>query len=270
MRSNQVQRSTQATVLSDVRARIAQFDHSGVSPECARIGAGVSIERGCLHEWFGGTSKGDSGVDCQRSGFWVPPIAVLLGVVSVLAREGGVVVWVGRRCWPLLQSLIRVGGADPAPCDVLYRRCLFLDPVSRADRVWATELAVCNPAVAVVITDGSGITMAESRRVQLAAARGGVCVLLARAPWEVRELSAARTRWSVSSLRTVGNEQAWTVELLRCKGVQPERGARRWSVRRDHATGTIGEWTMVRERSPSDVGVAADGFGRFLSQAGIG
>lgn len=252
-----------------IREQIKHCRHSAGPSERVQIGPGVGIERGCLHEWFGVAGEGDAGLDAPRRRFWLPPVAVLLGLVSRLAAEGGVVVWVGRRCWPLLQPLMRTGSTGRGSSTELHRRCLFLDPASRQDRVWAIDLAVRSPAVAAVVADGSGVTMAESRRVQLAASSGGACALLVRPPWEVGELSTARTRWSVSPQRSAGNEQAWTVELLRCKGVQPEGSARRWTVRRDHATGTIGEWAAARDRPSGDVGVAADGFDRLLPQAGI-
>ncbi|MEN1705087.1 MAG: hypothetical protein AAGJ54_06180 [Planctomycetota bacterium] len=121
--------------------------------------------------------------------------------------------------------------------------------------MWAIDQALRCPGVAAVIADGRGFSMAESRRLQLAAAVGGGIGLIARPLRERGELSAAKTRWLVTPRVSDTHNQAWTVELLRCKGVRPQTGmggARRWVVRRDHATGAMGEWT------PCDVGVAAE------------
>ncbi|MEO0483160.1 MAG: hypothetical protein AAF138_06010 [Planctomycetota bacterium] len=122
-------------------------------------------------------------------------------------------------------------------------RSLFVKALHRAERVWAIEVALRCVGVGLVIGDGRGLTMAESRRLQLAASAFGGAALLVRSESELKSLSAARTRWRVSPRVEADHAQAWTVELLRCKGLRPTiEGARRWVVRRDHATGEIGEW----------------------------
>ncbi len=204
---------------------------------------------------------------------WHPPLAVLIGVARDAMRdaargETGLVVWVGPACWPYPHALTRrEQGGGACTEDDLRRRSLFIDARRPAERVWAIDLALRSPAVSVVVADGSGLAMPESRRLQLAAGggTGNALALLARPPWEERELSAAKTRWRVTPQRTQSNEQAWTVELLRCKGLQPEEDARRWTVRRDHATGTIGKW--IAERAKGDVGVAAPGPYRLPQEA---
>ena len=87
--------------------------------------------------------------------------------------------------------------------------------------------------------------MADSRRLQLAAESCRAIVLLTRPDAERGELSAARSRWLVEpAVETgIGFDQQWIVTLLRCKGVQPTVGsARRWAVRREHATGIVHDW----------------------------
>ncbi|MEM1166906.1 MAG: hypothetical protein AAGI30_11525 [Planctomycetota bacterium] len=122
-----------------------------------------------------------------------------------------------------------------------------MDVVDRTERVWAMDVALRSAGTCVVIGDATGVTMAESRRLQLAAAAGRTPCWVVRPPWERRMLSAARTRWLVTpatAMDEAAHAQAWTVELLRCKGVQPTlEGARRWRVHRDHATGTMGDWS---------------------------
>ncbi len=124
---------------------------------------------------------------------------------------------------------------------------VFVDAGGIRERVWAAELAARSGAAAVVIVDGTGLRMADSRRLQLAAESSKAVVLLARPEAERGELSAARSRWLVEPLPPACTEtsfdQQWTVTLLRCKGVQPTAGsARRWAVRREHATGIIHDW----------------------------
>lgn len=189
-----------------------------------------------LHEWFGSDDRG-------RGSAWLPPMGVLIGLawLAIGSRPPGVeegrrVVWVGRRCWPYPPAMVRhgPGGADRRLLDA----SVFVDPASKHERVWAVELSARCIGVGMVIGDGSGLAMAESRRLQLASK--DTPLLLARPAREIRELSAARTRWRVSPLgaRETGDDRCpgWAVELLRCKGLQPETSgdARRWVVRRDH------------------------------------
>jgi hypothetical protein len=181
---------------------------------------------GGLHEWFGvATSAGN---DRAFYGAWTPSLLPLVHLVKRSLCEIGPkrrAVWIGRRCFPYGGVLV---GADGD------RRCLegsiFVMADRPVDRLWAVDLVLRCPAVGVVVADGRGIDMAATRRVQLVAKNHNVPALLARPPWEVRELSAAQTRWWVcSESATKGRDGSdvlnprWSIELLRCKGRQPER-----------------------------------------------
>jgi protein ImuA len=99
----------------------------------------------------------------------------------------------------------------------------------------------------LVIADGSGFDMTATRRIQLVAKAHHTLALLARPPWEVRQLSAAQTRWLVrweASAEPVEDESPllnprWSVELLRCKGGQPECRPRVWAVEWDRGQGAL-------------------------------
>jgi protein ImuA len=116
--------------------------------------------------------------------------------------------------------------------------------------LWATDLALRSRAAALVIADGSGFDLAATRRLQLAAEAGDGLCLLARPPWEQRELSAAATRWLVSCAPPQSTNQRWTVQLLRCKGQQPASNLQRvWILEQDHATGALRVAADVLDRS---------------------
>jgi hypothetical protein len=234
-----------------------------------------------LHEWFGvaahehanagagdsvpcsspaGTARGQSVAAARPASnakqsdeagkrcCWLPPLGILvhLARMATLAEPFRCVVWVGRRCWPYLHALaVDEGGGGRG----LWSQSIFVDPGSDAERVWAIDLALRNPAVAAVVADASRLKMPQSRRLQTSAmagamkGEGGALALLARPSWELREHSVAATRWLVQAEPTVDEDDEqprWAVELLRCKGVQPvKEGARRWTVQRDHETGTV-------------------------------
>lgn len=194
-----------------------------------------------VHEWFDGGECG---------GLWHPPMAVLIDLawqaMGLRGEASAAVLWVGRRCRPYPHALIRRHPMDPhAPGDRrLLDQSIFVDAASAAERVWAIDLALRCAGVTAVIADGRALSMADSRRLQIAAAVGGIAAWLARPAHERGELSAARTRWLVTPALSLTTQQTWRVELLRCKGGQPVSGsARLWVVRRDDATGTVHEWT---------------------------
>ncbi len=228
-------------------------------------GWGPTLTRGAVHEWFGGEERMSPPLPPRHS--FTPPLTILLHLAKSTAGDAGWIVWIGRHVWPYPRAL--AGAADTS----LLERSVFIDPPTDADRLWAIDLALRNPAVACVVGDGSRLRMPESRRLQLAAAAGRALALLARPPRERKELSAARTRWRVRpevaeprvprparpavpplNVNRV-NQPRWTVELLRDKGSGMNGGtlaaqeARRWSVWQDHETGDVSLVPDARHRS---------------------
>jgi len=86
-------------------------------------------------------------------------------------------------------------------------------------REWALEEAIRSEGVAVIVADGTGLSMAGSRRLQLAmAARTTpMAVLLARPSHEMNQLSASLTRWLVTPSATLAWPPQWRMQLLRCR-----------------------------------------------------
>jgi hypothetical protein len=142
--------------------------------------------------------------------------------------------------------------------DSLLPRSIFIDPPDDASRVWAIDLALRSSAADVVIADGSKLKMAESRRLQLAAARGRALGLLARPSWEGAELSAAATRWRVRRTPSPSHAPRWIVELLRCKQFQGRSGLQVSSaVGACGRDGGMGAWE-VEYGAPGCVHLVAD------------
>ena len=126
------------------------------------------------------------------------------------------VVWVGRRVHPYAVAA-DVGRGRGATAGIL------VDPPDAASRLWAIDLALRSPGVSAVIADGSGLDMAASRRLQLAAeaglgAGGGGIGLVARPAHESKHISAAATRWVVRPAPSEGRAARWSIELFRARG----------------------------------------------------
>ncbi|MDO8632729.1 MAG: hypothetical protein Q7R41_19785 [Phycisphaerales bacterium] len=230
----------------------------------AALGGGLTMAG--LHEWFG-VAPSKHFVACQggetRRSAWTPPLAPLVHLVrqamscaSFLHRA----VWIGRRCFPYGGVLM-----GPSGDRRLLDRSLFVAADGPADRLWAADLALRSPTVGLVIADGSGFDMAATRRIQLVAKAHRTPALLARPPWETRELSAAQTRWlvrwaerdqggSVPSPGQVYEESSscnprWSLELLRCKGMQPDSCPRVWALEWDRGEGAVRLSTAVAHQS---------------------
>jgi hypothetical protein len=225
---------------------------------------------------------------------------------SPWAEPGTRVLWVGRRCWPYGRGLVRMAaGSDPTsrppPVNVgigaadrpwhqdhrLLRRSIFIDPPDLAARIWTIELALRSPAVSMVVADGSGLNIAATRRLQLAAEAGlsadaGAIALLARPPDEERELSVAVTRWRVSipppavpgedlprgkrlgwNLASPGGAPRWAVALLRCRGAVASisRNPSHWLVEWRHEKGLVFVSADVADR-PGSATADAGAIGR--------
>lgn len=206
-----------------------------------------------IHEWF------HSATAARSSRVWHPPLTTALSSVSS-GRLGEVTccrayVWIGGHCWP---NPVAIAGMSASMLD----RSVFVDARGLEDRAWAIETALrCwardgdggsdrGTGSLCVVADASGMDFKTTRRLQLAAEAGGSIGLMLRPPWEIGELSAARTRWLVTPSPSPDTDQRWTLELLRCKGVRPTMSeARRWAVTRCHATGDVRVVADAADRS---------------------
>ena len=203
---------------------------------------GQGLARGALHEWFGPDQFEPK--PKRRNGRWHPPLCILTqlawqAVAQSRPPSGGWVFWVGPRCQVYPPALIREHGQGRQ----LLQHSIFLTPPNEATRLWAIELALRCAAVAAVVADGSKLTMAATRRLQLAAEAGGTIALIARPASEIDQLSAATTRWLIQRDRQLGQysgRSGWTVQLLRCKGMRPIPEAQcSWAVEWDYVEGAV-------------------------------
>lgn len=205
-------------------------------------GRGVGIRFGAVHEMIqveasgeaSGGMWGEGGEEAKgarggrgesRKRYWTPPLTLLAGVACEAMRTGAAtrMVWIGRRVFPYPVFLARQHPAWLAAS-------LFVDVRERDARVWAIDVALRSGVPTCVVADGQGLTLAESRRLQVAAKCGRGVALVARPAHEAAELSAAATRWMVRPWvgmgmnraadggRDVAGRVAWTLTLVRSKG----------------------------------------------------
>ena len=237
----------------------------------AALGGGLSMA--ALHEWFG-VAPSTHFMACRKDEIrredWVPPLLPLVHLARQALRCASPsrrAVWIGRRCFPY--GGVFVGAPDDGR---LLERSIFVAAPRPADRLWAAGLALRSPAVGLMIADGSGFDMATTRRIQLVAKAHQTTAWLVRPPWETRELSAAQTRWLVrweASPEQDDEESSafnpgWSLELLRCKGMQPDSCPRVWALEWDRGEGAVRLSTAMAHQA-GDAGASTND--RLLQRA---
>lgn len=195
---------------------------------------GGGLTRHAVHEWIGLEPLGSSGMSHgarTAAGAWIVPMGVLVHLArqaALTARRAGepiAVCWIGRRVWPTVFALARDhlhqhdqhDQREPERMPDLAACSLLVDADDARARLWAIDHAARSAQV-LVIADGSGLDMASTRRLQLAAEAGGWMVHLARPPGELKVLSAASTRWRVAQMLSPDAHPHYAVSLLRSKG----------------------------------------------------
>ncbi|HWB18876.1 MAG TPA: hypothetical protein VG711_01130 [Phycisphaerales bacterium] len=187
------------------------------------------ISPAVVHEWFG--------PGAMRSGSWSAPRVLFVRLARTLASQTnhGLVIWIGQSVWPAAQLLARHGS--------LLNRSLLIDPATDHERLWAIDVCARSRGALVTIADGSALKLSHTRRLQLGAEHSGGFVMLARPRNELSVPSAATMRWGVHRARSPSSRPRWSVELLRCKGVQRMTGkdasSRSLILEHDRATGCL-------------------------------
>lgn len=194
---------------------------------------------GAVHEILG--SNGDEEDGAAAAGF----------AAGILARlRSGPVLWCLKR--PDLHGPgLAAHGLDPA-------RLVLVTARRDDDILWAIEEGLRAPGLAAVVGEIGRLPMVAARRLQLAAERSGVTVLLLRrwhngeeAAVERDRPRAAVTRWRVAALPSVNianepgiGQPRWRVELLRVRGGVPAL----WDVEVADATGHVSLSAALADR----------------------
>jgi protein ImuA len=227
-----------AARLGALRARVRAIERGGAAGPGRVFRLGLEavdgalpaggLARGAVHE-IGGAGETDA--MGAATGF----CAALLRRLA--AEVAGPVLWCTARDDLYAPGLAEFG-LDPDRLIVVRAR-------RRQDRLWAMEEGLGCPALAAVVGELAAPGPIESRRLQLAAERGGVTGFVLMPPAAApdqggagrRRASAAASRWRLSAAPGAAPEASaaprWRVALLRCRGGVP----RSWNLEWDHATG---------------------------------
>ncbi len=194
------------------------------------------LEFGALHEWSFETSSANKTLE------WHPPLSIIsvllkraikLSASQESLKQKKLILWVGRKCWPtphLLSSIFSLpeneqgfkestSSLPTKPFNLPSENSIFLDPPDKQSRLWALIQGLRCSLTLSIIADGSGFSSVASRRIQLAAQKQNALILLCRPPWELGRPSSAQTKWLVSPLPSSEASPAWSLELIRSRGL---------------------------------------------------
>ena len=175
----------------------------------AALGGGLPT--GCLQEVIGDTGAAAVGF-----------CTFLLGRLASLEGASRSVLWGWIGEGDLYPPGLATFGLDPV-------QTILLAAPGPADLLWAMEEGLRCPALAGVVMEVDRLDLVASRRLQLAAASGGVTgFLLARGRRTPAAVSAAALRWRIQGLPG----ERWRVLLERRRGGRP--GA--WILEREDET----------------------------------
>ena len=147
-------------------------------------------------------------------------------------------------------------GGGLAGLGVPTERVLFAFGSNPDDTLWAMEEGLSSGAVAAVIGSVGTVSMTATRRLQLAAARGGAMALLLREGDAGREPSAALTRWHVAPVPAEIEQGKWSdlpgaermnLTLWRCRGGAPDS----WMIEYDSQAFCFSSLSILANRPDS-------------------
>ncbi len=150
-----------------------------------------------------------------------PPLRLITNIiVNTITEQTSYALWIGRGCWPTPFS---IQASNTTQHDILSR-CIFVDPPSYKQSLWATETALRHSDhIGIVVCSLHKASFTTSRRLSLAANRGkciGICI---RSSKEQNTPSTARTRWLITPIHSPHPYPHWQLQLLSCKGPQPSK-----------------------------------------------
>lgn len=211
-----------------------------------QIDSFVNISFGNIHEW-----SLQHELSSQNKYIWHPPMLIILALLSnsiadSYLRKRKYLIWIGKKCWPSFQVLEKIF-IDYAKLESNWSwrdNCIFIDPPTKKETLWSAEKLLKDPSVFSVIVDGGKMDLIASRRLQHAARKGNSLGLILRPPWELQQLSCARTKWLAKTTTGVdienkNNQLRWSLELL--KG-----GQKKWNVQWNPEWNP--EWNELLER----------------------
>ncbi len=229
--------------LAALRRQLAALESGGKAAPVLPFGIAAmdgglpwgGLPLGALHEVGGIAAEAEDGA-----------IATAF-LASILARlsPGRPVLWCCSRADLHAPGLAR-HGLQP-------KRLILARAPNDREILWAMEEGLRSPALAAVVGEVATLSVAASRRLQLAAETSGVTGFALRRGNAAAAASAAVTRWRIAALPGLSGSgepglgrPLWRVELLRCRGGVPAS----WQMEACDAAGFVTLSAALADRPP--------------------
>ena len=152
----------------------------------------------------------------------------IAGLLSILMEDGAACVWIStsRKLFPIS---LRSFNVDP-------ERLIFMDVSREKDVLWIMEEALKCTGLAAVVAELNGLSLIESRRLQLAVEASGVTGFILRKDASKAASTVATARWRISPLPTDTEDgmpglgfPRWQVDLLKVRNGNPGSFVLEWA-----------------------------------------
>ncbi len=151
----------------------------------------------------------------------------IAGLLGSLMTDGAGCVWIGtrRRLFP---AALASFGLEPD-------RIIFIDVKSEKEVLWIMEEALRCDGLAAVVAEVDGLSLIDSRRLQLAVEKNGIPGLVIRKDLKRMASTVSTARWRIvpvpsieeSGMPGVGFPR-WEVELLKVRSGSPGKWLLEW------------------------------------------
>jgi protein ImuA len=149
------------------------------------------------------------------------------GLLSILMGDGAGCVWIGtrRRLFP---TSLAAFGVEPD-------RIIFIDVKSEKEVLWIMEEALKCEGLAAVVAEVDGLSLIESRRLQLAVEENGIPGLIIRKDERRMASTVSTARWRIAPVPSVDEDglpgvgfPRWNVELRKVRSGSPGNWILEW------------------------------------------
>jgi len=188
---------------------------------------------GIVHEMVCGSSEQAT----SAGGF-------IAGILSVLMKQGGITVWIGRSGRLFAPAMVSFG--------VPAHKVIFISLVKDKDALWVMEEALKCSGLASVVCELREMDFKQSRRLQLAVEHSKVTGFVLRNNAEKLGSTACAARWQIKSLPSSDLDglpglgyTRWQVELLKVRNGETGKWILEWQ--QDHFV-PVKEVTIKEER----------------------
>jgi protein ImuA len=152
---------------------------------------------------------------------------LVTGILSVLMRQGGICVWIGRARSFFAPALTSFGVAP--------HKVIFISLTKDKDALWVMEEALKCGGLTAVVCEIQELSFKHSQRLQLAVEHSRVTGFVLRNATDKLEATACTARWRVKSLPSADVDGLpglgylrWQVELLKVRNGQPGKWTLEW------------------------------------------